>query len=404
MNGHVNERGLARRGLAAVSLLALLACGPGAAAPTGSTAAKADGCVERYNAQTDYFPEKMELKHAKGFKIEYFKHYKVVTVTNPWRDAKEQFQYVLVHCGTPAPKGFDRAQVVNVPIKSIMTMSTTHLPHLEALGVQDKLVGHSEFKWVSSPSVVKMIKEGKLTEIGGGPAVNVEQVIAAKVDLVTASGVGDPKYDAHPKLIEAGVKVGINAEYMEETPLGRSEWLKFTAAFFNKEQAANKYFEEVDSKYQAVSTRARAVPTKPAVFTNAPFQGTWYMPGGNSYVARSLADAGAKYLWDDDKSTGSIPLSFEAVFDRAKNADFWLSPGLPKSMSELLAADSRFGEFAAVKNGKVWNNNNKLNENGGNDVFESAVLNPHLYLLDMVKALHPTLAAEHQFVWFRHLK
>jgi len=362
-----------------------------------------DGCVTNYDPNTDYFPQKATLKYANGFKVEYFKNYKVITVLTPWRDAKETFQYVLVQCGTPAPKGFDKALSLNVPSKSLISMSTTYLPYLDNLGLLDKLVGVDSAQYVSNPTVKKLVADKKVAEVGNGAKVNVEKVLDLKPDLIMTYGLGDPQNDAHPKLLEAGLKVVLNGDYMDSTPLGRAEWGKFLALFFNREGQAQKQFDEVATRYETLASKARVATPKPTVLANAAYKGTWYMPGGNSYSGKTLVDAGGAYYWADDKSSGSLPLTFEAVFDKASQADIWLYQDYAGSLEDIKAADERYSSFAAFKNNKIYNNDLKVNENGGNDIYESGVANPDVVLADLVKIFHPELAADHQFVYYRLL-
>ena len=270
---------------------------PTVAAPEAPTANLTEGCVTDYDPVIDYFPEKVTLSDSVGWTIEYFNNYKVITVLNPWRDADVQFRYVLVQCGTPPPTETGDALVIEIPVNSIIAMSTTQLPHLSELGVLDKLVGVDSFLYINNPDVRKKIEAGELVEIGGGGQVNVEQALDLQPDLIMTYGVGNPEYDAHPKLLEANLKVVLNSEYMETSPLGRAEWIKFTAAFFNREAQATRVYSTIAGRYKEMAAKARNVATRPTVFGNAPFQGTWYMPGGRSYVAQLLADAGADYLW-----------------------------------------------------------------------------------------------------------
>lgn len=363
-----------------------------------------DGCVTDYDPAIDYFPEKVTLSDAAGWTIEYFNNYKVITVLNPWRNADVQFRYVLVQCGTPPPTDTGDALVIEVPVNSIVAMSTTQLPHLSELGLLDKLVGVDSFLYINNPDVRKKIEASELVEIGSGGQVNVEQALDLQPDLIMTYGVGNPEYDTHPKLLEANLKVVLNGEYMETSPLGRAEWIKFTAAFFNREARATDVYDTIARRYREMAAKVRNVATRPTVFTGAPFQDTWSMPGSRSYIAQLLADAGADYLWADDTSTGSQPLSFEEVFERARNADFWLNPGSWQSLSEIEAADERFTRFAAFQNGNVFNNNKRLNENGGNDYWETGVTNPHLILADLIKILHPELLPDHELYFYQQLK
>jgi len=362
-----------------------------------------DECVTEFDPEVDYFPEKVTLEEATGWKIEYFNHYKIITVLNPWRDADVQFRYVLLQCGTPPPDLKDNTLLIEIPVQRVVAMSTTQLPHLDELGLLDRLVGVDSFLYINNETVRQKIAAGELVEIGSGGQVNVEQALDLNPDLIMTYGVGNPEFDAHPKLLEAGLKVVLNSEYMESTPLGRAEWIKFTAAFFNQEMAANKAYAAIANRYREIAAKAREVANKPTVLANAPFRGTWYMPGGKSYVAQLLADAGATYLWADDTSSGSQPLSFEEVFERAQNADFWLNPGSAKSLSELQQIDERFSQFTAFQKGNVFNNNKRLNENGGNDYWETGVTNPHLILADLIKILHPELLPDHELFFYQQL-
>jgi iron complex transport system substrate-binding protein len=370
--------------------------------PTLSTHVKE--CAQAYNPNTDYFPEKATVNYATGFEVEYHKNYKVVTVKNPWRDAQVNFQYLLVQCGTPVPEEFKSSEVITVPINTVVSLSTTHLPHLAKLGVVDKLIGVSDSKQVNTPEVVEKIKQGKITKVGNNASLNVEQLLELNPNLVMTYGTGDKQIDNYPKIQEAGLKVAINAEYMETSPLGRSEWLKFTALFFNQEKVAQKIFDETVKKYQAIAAKAKSVKNRPTVFVGFNFKGIWYMPGGNSYVAKFLADAGSDYLWNNKKSSGSLPLSFETILERAANADYWLNSSQSwKTLKDLQAQDNRYADFQAVQKGNVYNNNARINETGGNDYWEGGISNPDVVLSDLIKIFHPEILPNHQLVYYQKL-
>ncbi|MEM7725962.1 MAG: ABC transporter substrate-binding protein [Cyanobacteria bacterium P01_A01_bin.45] len=370
--------------------------------PNFNTQNSNKNCVENYKKNTDYFPQKANIKYATGFSVEYQNNYKVVTVKNPWQDAKTSFKYILVECGTPAPEGFKETQVITIPINTVASLSTTHLPHLAKLGVVDKLVGVSNPKIVNTSEVVEKIKVGKIAELGNNN-VNLERLLELNPDLVTTHGTGNPQTDSHPKLLEAGLKVAINAEYMENTPLGRAEWLKFTSMFFNKEDIGEKQFGEIARKYQNIAAKTKAIKKRPKVFTGFNFKGTWYVPGCQSYPAKYLADAGAELLCVGN-SSGSTPSSFENVFERAATADYWLNVSQSwQKLEDVIREDSRYSDFRAVKKGNVYNNNARLNENGGNDYWEGGISNPDLILADLIKIFHPELLPNHQLFFYQKL-
>ena len=413
-----------RKTLILTLLIALLsACAPAAqtqpevdSAPTEVVSTEAvavalehnliDGCVAEgeYDASLDYFPEKTALTHTDGFSVEYFNNYKVVTVVTPYPGATESMQYVLVQCGTPAPEGFLDEQIIEVPVQTIVTMSTTYLPFLDELGLLDRLVGLDDATYVSNPTVLKMAEEGKLTMLGYGSGVNVEQALELSPDLILTYGSGAPDYDAHPVLIEAGLKTVVNAEWLETSPLARAEWGKFIAVFFNKEADAEAMFAKNVEQYNEYAALAAGVTEKPTVFTGSDYQGTWSMPGGNSFAAAFFKDSGADYLWADDTTTGSLPLAFEAVFEKAQNAEYWVNVGYFFTPADLLAADARYADFAAYQNGNVWNNDARTSTMGGNDYYESAVAHPELVLADLIKIFHPELLPDYELVYYRQLK
>ncbi len=362
-------------------------------------------CSTVYDPQVDYFPNKVKVTQAKGFTVEYHRNYKVVSVKNPWQNADTTFQYVLVQCNTPVPSGFDRSQIVQIPVNSVVVMSTTHLPLLDKLGLVDRLNGVTDFKQVNTPSVIKKIKAGKLAEVGRNNNTNVEKVLEIRPELVTTYGVGNPKLDSHPKLMEAGLPVAIIAEYMESSPLGRAEWLKFMALFFNRETEAERVFSQMESRYNSIAKIASQAKNKPTVFSGFDSRSTWYIPGGDSYAAKFISDAGGDYIWKDDRTTGSINLSFEQIFDRAQTAEYWINSSQAwKSVGDVTNTDRRYSKFRAVKDSKLFNPTVRMNATGGNDFWEGGTANPDLVLADLVKALHPELLPNHQFVYYRPLK
>lgn len=397
-----------------VSLLLMAGCVPiqspiAATAPVSVTAATAlsanltTGCVDTFDPAVDYFPDKVTPDYAIGWTVEYHNHYKLVSLPTPWNKATTTFQYLLVQCGTPVPEGYPDLPVIEVPVKRVITMSSTQLPHLLKLNRLDVLVGHENFQNVNMPEVRALIDAGKLVEIGSGAAVNVEVAIDAAPDLILPYSLGNPEQDAHPKLIEAGLPVVLTAEYMETTPLGRVEWVKFMALFLNEEARANVSFAGTAERYQAMAKVAQDVATRPTAFTGIPRGDSWYVAGGRSYVAQFLADAGAQYLWADDESTGTTPLAVEAVFDQVHDGAFWFNTSTWTTMADVLTTDSRLAELAAYQSGHIYNNNARLNEFGSNDYWENGLANPDVVLADLIKILHPELLPDHALVYYRPL-
>ena len=372
----------------------------------GVPAANWADCVDTYDPAQDYFPHKAELQYAESFSIEYFGNYKVVTVHTPWPGAKEAVQYLLVQCGTPAPDGYEGIQRIPVPIRRLAALSTTQLPHLELLNALENLVAVSDIELVHSPGVNQRFAAGKIAEIGHGAGINLEVVLELETDVVMTVASAQSQYHAHPVLQQAGVVVAINAEYTEPSLLGRTEWLKFTAAFFNAEALAEERFADIAAQYQQYAALVRDVPMaqRPTVFGGSLWRDTWHVSGGKSYAAQLIAAAGGAYLWADDDSAGSLPLDFEAVYEKAHAADIWLTMRNEwHSLAEVQAADERYAALAAFNSGRVYNANARLNAHGGNDYWESGLAEPHIALADLIKILHPDRLPEHALKFYQKL-
>lgn len=369
-------------------------------------AGRAD-CVEAWDPEADYFPRKAILRHAESFAIEYFGHYKLVTVRAPWPGAEEPVQYLLVQCGTPAPEGHEGAQRITVPVRRFAALSTTQLPHLELLELLDHLAALSDIRMVHSPGVNQRFAAGRIAEIGHGAGVDLERVLELEIDLVMSGASARPAHDAHPVLRHAGVAMAINAEYSEPTLLGRSEWIKFTAAFFNAEALAEERFAGIEARYRGYADLVSDVPAdqRPTVFGGSLWRDTWHVSGGRSYPAQLIADAGGAYLWAGNDSRESLPLDFEAVYEKAHAAGFWLTMRNEwLSLADVKAADERYAAFAAFAEGRVYNANARLNEHGGNDYWERGISRPDLVLADFIRILHPDRLPDHDLHFYRRLE
>jgi iron complex transport system substrate-binding protein len=371
-------------------------------------------CVTDYDATVDYFPNKAVVDYATGFTLTYHNSYKVLEVLAPFPGSTpdDGFTYVLVQCGTPAPEGFDGALFVEIPTGRVMTMSTTFLPHLTELGLLDSLVGVDSILYTSTPEVIAKHDAGELVEIGFGSGVNVELVLDAEPDLVLVNASGNPQYDAHPVLLEAGIAVAVIADYVENTPLGQAEWVKFTAAFFNADGEAQALFARKADAYNALVALTSTLPAEArrSVLWDSfsSWSGAWLVPGAQTYVAQFMRDAGVNLILGDapevQTSNGSVPFDFESVYEAGLEADVWI-PGSfgVNTLADLLAQDERYADFTAFQNGNVITNGGRVNANGGNDYYENGVNNPQDLLADFIALVYPELLPDHVPTYFVRL-
>jgi iron complex transport system substrate-binding protein len=377
-----------------------------AAAPPSNAAAEGnltDGCVEQFAEDTDYFPDKASFEHATGVSVTYENSYKVVEVTT--LEGEKPQQYVLVQCGAkePALEGdLKNAQVIEVPVASAVTLTTTNLPHFVELDATDTVVGVGTAAYVASPEILERTESGEAPDFAGAEGQpDTEAIIGEQPDLLVLDAFGETIVEEADRFTEAGVPTVLNADFNEQALLGRAEWLKFTSLFLNAEASATETFDEIAAEYERVAAVAAEAEEQPTVFANTPFEGTWYMPGGNSFFANAVEDAGGDYVFGDDESTFSLELDIETVLDKAGDADIWLQAGsVQGTLKDLVKADQRFAKFASFKEGQVWAYDKSLSPGGGNAFFEEGYTRADVVLSDLVAIFHPEALPDHELTYF----
>jgi iron complex transport system substrate-binding protein len=314
-----------------------------------------------------------------------------IEVSRPWKGAREPLRTTLLLPGDagPVPSGG-----IRVPVKRIACLASVHVGYLNALGAASTLIAVDAADHVYDENIRKNVASGKIFAAGSGSQLNVERLLAAKPDLVVANAVGLSEYEALQRLSRAGIPVLITAEWMEDHPLARAEWVRLFGLLLGRERQADSLFRFIETSYlkQVESVRGRA--RKPTVLLGGPFRDEWFVSGGRSYMARFLEDAGADYLWKKDTTAGGVPLSFETVLTRARGADVWLYPGDFSNHWNTLAdgarQDARFASFSAFRHGDVYNNDARRLPDGANDYWESGNVNPHRMLADLISIFYGT--------------
>lgn len=342
------------------------------------------------------------IEYAKGLIIEHHGTYKEIKVTTPWPDAKDELTYILHPKGTEKPFKSNTAVFVEVPIERVVVTSTTDIPMLEYLNLEQKLVGFPYTDYISSEKTRTLVDNGSIKELGKEHNLNTEIVLELDPELVIGfSAGGDTK--AYDLIQKTGIPVVMNGSWMEEHPLGRAEWIKFVAAFFGKETIAEEVFQDIKKEYNQATTLAQNVDYAPTVLSGNMFKDVWHVPGGNSYVAKFLKDANTKYLWDDIKKTGSIALSFESVLEKAQNADLWIGSGNSRSLAELQEKNHQYILFDAFKNKTVYSSTLKMGAKGGLIYYELGPMRPDLILKDIIHIAHPEILTDYEPYFFEKL-
>lgn len=344
------------------------------------------------------------LRHAKNFEITEYGTHKVLSVTNAFRNSTQIYNYALVSKDASVPELPKGLTVIRTPVERIISMETVYIGYLEALGRLDPIIAAATADYISNPEILSRIFAGEIDKVQSGQAIDPEKLLFLQPDLILTSISGDPAFDIPAKLQRTGLPVVLTAGYMEQHPLARAEWIKFIAAFLEEEALANEIFDGIEKRYNELIRITESVKSKPTVLCGAPYSGVWHVPGGDSFTAQLIRDAGGDYLWKHDNSQGGIPLNTERVFLKAANADLWINPSYYRSMNALLSADERFGKFDAAIKGKVFNNTRQIGPNGGNAIWESGLVHPDQVLSDLIHIFHPDRLTDHDLVYYEQLK
>jgi iron complex transport system substrate-binding protein len=297
--------------------------------------------------------------------------------------------------------------VVEIPVDSVVALSTTHLPHLAALERLDHLVAVDSFLYPNTPQVLEMIAAGEVVEVGAGLDINLEVMLDLEPNLVLTD-IFDPNSSAYSLLSESGIFSAINSDWLEPSLLGRAEWIKFISAFFNDEAEATAIYDAIVTEYETVADLASSIPDEErlTVLWNSytTFTESWTIPGQETWVGELLSDAGVNWVLMDEVPEGSQDFSFEAVFEAGADAPLWVvNAFLVETAADLAALDERFTDFAAFQNSAIYNDTARTNANGGNDFWETGVTNPHLLIKDLVKLFYPDLLPDHELVFYKPL-
>ncbi len=332
------------------------------------------------------------IKYAKGFDIVKENGKTIVTVKNPWAKGEILATYVLTR--RPPEKN-----EMKVPLGNIAVFSATQLDAMEQLEALQAVTGISEAKYIRNGKVKKLLNEGKIKELAAGGAYFTEKILKERPDAVFYSPYENSR--PVPEVLHS-IPFIPYLDYLEPDPLGRAEWIKFTAAFLNKEALADSLFDSIEARYLRLKKLTVSVKNRPTVFSDKFFNGQWFVPGGKSYVARLFADAGAHYVFDYIPKEAGVPLDFETVWKKAKDADYWRitgSPGNPPSYEELAEENYRYTLFKAFKEHHILYCDSQTTA-----YFEKGPLTPYLILADFIKAFHPELLPGYRPVYYKLLE
>jgi len=339
----------------------------------------------------------LEVKYAKGFRLKKIDHGYQLYITKGWQD----HDYVIGHkfIDQNAPKS---ALGIRTPVKSIVPTSTTHIPAITALNEHHTIVAFPGLDYISSSKVREMIDKKVIEEIGQNQSLNVEQVIALQPDLVMGFSI-EGKNPAYESIERASIPIIYNGDWLEEHPLGKAEWIKVFGILYGKTAEAQAIFNDIEREYLATK-KLVSNAIKPTVIGGAMWKDVWYLPYGDSWQGKMIADAGGDYIYKETSGNGSLSYAAERVLKDARNAQYWIAPSQYTSYSDMQRDSNTYSLFDAFENQQVYTFSLTKGEKGGITYYEEASMRPDIVLKDLVKILHPEVALDHQLYFFKPLE
>ncbi|MCF7915712.1 MAG: ABC transporter substrate-binding protein [Spirochaetaceae bacterium] len=362
----------------------------------------------------------ISAEYAEGFSIEELSGVTLLNVHPPESEHYNSITYALVGRDklqniTPdqlrkrfsiEPKGSE-LYIIRTPVKHLIPLSTTFLPPLLWLNLDAVLSGIDNVDYIYSRKLRDIINRRNIPQVGNGPSLDMEQIVQLQPAVVMAN-ITQGEWNVVPKLRDASIPVVLNGDYLETTPLGRAEWIKFIGLLCGKGKEAENQFNAIVERYtglqQMVQAELSGNTERPKVIMNRPMNGRWVVPGGSGYMAQFIEDAGGHYLWSSDTHSRSLVLDAEAVYIKARQADVWLHQYGSSTLQELLQTDPRLRRLNAFQTQQVINNDARTNKAGSNNFYESGPYQPDLILADLISLFHPSLLPGHSLYYYRFLE
>ena len=359
-------------------------------------------CV--YNKKTSLEAFKQDVytpEYATGFKILGAKNAQstLIQVSNPWQGAKNvTMSYFISRNGELPPTGFT-GPTIPAGAQHIVCMSSSYIAMLDALGQVDRIVAVSGINYIANPYI--LAHKDSIKDMG--PEINYELLLGVKPDVVLLYGIGDAQTAVTDKRKELAIPYMYVGEYLDESPLGKAEWLVDLSELTDSRDKGIDVFREIPKRYQALKDLTASVEQRPTVMFNTPWNDSWVMPSTQSYRAQLVTDAGADYIYKENTSNSSAPIGLETAYGLIQKADYWINVGTASTLDELKNMNPKFADAKSVRNKTVYNNNLRITATGGNDYWESAVVRPDVVLRDLIHIFHPELVSDSTY-YYRHLE
>lgn len=353
----------------------------------------------RRQSSTDVPSSAESIEYAQGFTIEHYDNYTKVEVRDPWDSTRLLQRYLLIDKNRPQPEELPKGTIVKTPVDNVIVYTSVHAAIINQLNSIDKVIGVCEPRYMDTQAIKDGVANGTIADLGEATAPNIEKMIDIGAELVIASPFQNSSYGPVEKI---GIPIIEAADYMESLPLGRTEWIRFYGLLFGKEELADSIFNATEKAYLELKELVADVKSHPTVLSEKRYGSSWYVPAGQGYMAELFKDAGADYIFKSVPGTGSSPLAFETVLERAINADIWIvkyNQDSEMSYADLRAEYTPYENFEAFKKRHIYTCNT-----GAVPYYEEFPLHPEYLLKDLIWVFHPEFVEGYSPRYFRKMK
>lgn len=347
--------------------------------------------------------DSLAFKYASLLSITQHEGYTIAEIKNPWKPDKLLHRYILVDrkAGTGnSDNNLPEGTVIKIPLERTAVFTTVHCALLTELGVGGKIAAVADSKYIKIPFIQQQLKAGKIVDCGNGLNPMVEKIMDVKPDAIMLSPFENS--GGYGKLEEINIPIIECAEYMETSPRGRAEWMRFYGLLYGVSQKADSLFEEIDKGYETLKQRARKTGKGRSVVIDKMVGSVWYMPAGHSTIGQMLQDAGARYAWAQDQRSGSLSLPFETVLEKAGESDVWMlrySADKKWSLKDLQADHQGYDQLKAFRTKEVYGCNVEQSL-----FYEKSPFHPDYLLSDFIQIVHPGIKDLPQKYFYERLR
>ena len=329
--------------------------------------------------------EPLQFDFARNIAIEETDSFAVVRIRNPWDTLRTLHTYVLVPDSINVPVSLPEGTVVRTPLKNALVYSAVHVSLVSELGAVQSIGGVCDSKYIHTPGVASRIADGSVTDCGVGTAPDLERIMLLSPDAIMLSPFENS--GGYGKVVSLGVPVIECADYMETSPLGRAEWMKFYGLLFGRREKADSMFRSSREAYESLMGRVAEVSDRPGILVDRLYGAQWYVPGGHSTMGQFIVHAGGSNPFASRPTAGSYPLSGEEVLMKAQDAGVWLirySQASDMTLGQLEADSPVYPKFEAFGKGAVYGCNTSSCY-----FYEEVPFHPQWLLAELISIIHP---------------